>query len=136
MTILLDFDGTVVEHAYPKIGRENFGCMPVLQKLYDAGHQFILNTYRAEVSDGSLQAAKDFINYHRELKTPILSGHLMQKAPAPAFDLEKAILHDRLYIDDQAQWTPLKPSVMSNSNMVDWEVLDKIFEENGLYKKS
>jgi hypothetical protein len=29
MVIYLDFDGTVVEFSYPKIGRCNFGCIEV-----------------------------------------------------------------------------------------------------------
>ncbi|MEN9968378.1 MAG: hypothetical protein RIR94_552, partial [Bacteroidota bacterium] len=44
MTIYLDFDGTVVEHAYPQIGAPNPHALRVIGKLQAAGHQFILNT--------------------------------------------------------------------------------------------
>ena len=55
MTIQLDFDGTVVEHLYPEIGRENFGCMPIIKKLQDAGHTIVLNTYRADLNKEKLK---------------------------------------------------------------------------------
>lgn len=57
MKIYLDFDGTVVEHAYPRIGRDNFGCVEIIRRLQDAGHEIVLNTYRADCANGSLEAA-------------------------------------------------------------------------------
>ena len=33
MTIAIDFDGTCVTHEYPKIGKENEGCVDVLKEL-------------------------------------------------------------------------------------------------------
>jgi hypothetical protein len=47
MKIAVDFDGTIVEHRYPKIGKVMpfaFGTLIELQKL---GHHIILWTYRA-----------------------------------------------------------------------------------------
>jgi hypothetical protein len=62
MEIYLDFDGTVVEHQYPKMGRCNFGCFEVIKKLQNAGHVIILNTYRADCEDGTLEEALKLIN--------------------------------------------------------------------------
>lgn len=45
--IALDFDGTVVKHAYPKIGEE-IGAGEALLKLQSLGYKFILNTMRCE----------------------------------------------------------------------------------------
>ena len=50
MNIFLDFDGTVVEHKYPAIGKYNQGAFDVVKKLIDAGHNIILNTYRVAIS--------------------------------------------------------------------------------------
>ncbi len=47
MKIAVDFDGTIVEHAYPAIGREMRGAFQALKKLQEQGHQLILWTYRA-----------------------------------------------------------------------------------------
>lgn len=46
MTIAIDFDGTLVEHAYPKIGREIPHAFDALHALQKAGHKLILWTYR------------------------------------------------------------------------------------------
>ncbi len=46
MYIAVDFDGTIVEHRYPKIGREKPFAIETLKKLRDDGHQLILWTVR------------------------------------------------------------------------------------------
>ena len=46
MLIAVDFDGTVVEHAYPDIGEELPHAVEVLKELVEAGHQIILWTCR------------------------------------------------------------------------------------------
>ena len=56
MIIAVDFDGTCVKHAYPKIG-EDIGAVPVLKKLVSDGHQIVLNTMR---SGDLLQEAVDW----------------------------------------------------------------------------
>lgn len=46
MTIAVDFDGTIVTHAYPKIGREIPGAIDTLKRLQRDGHRLILWTAR------------------------------------------------------------------------------------------
>ena len=43
--IAVDFDGTVVTHAYPEIG-DDAGAVPVLKELTDNGCRLILYTMR------------------------------------------------------------------------------------------
>jgi Predicted hydrolases of the HAD superfamily len=57
MTIAVDFDGTIVEHEYPKIGEPVPFAIEVLKKLKNEGHTLILWTVRS----GSL--LKDAISY-------------------------------------------------------------------------
>jgi hydroxymethylpyrimidine pyrophosphatase-like HAD family hydrolase len=45
-TIAVDFDGTIVEHAYPKIGDEMLFAFATLKELQKRGHRLILWTYR------------------------------------------------------------------------------------------
>ena len=58
MIIAVDFDGTIVEHAYPQIGRAVPFAIDVLRRLQEEGHhQLILWTVR----EGELlQAAIDY----------------------------------------------------------------------------
>jgi hypothetical protein len=47
MIIAVDFDGTIVEHRYPKIGEELLFAFATLKEIQKQGHQLILWTYRA-----------------------------------------------------------------------------------------
>ncbi|MDQ2751637.1 MAG: hydrolase [Bacteroidota bacterium] len=44
--IAIDFDGTIVEHAYPKIGAEMLFAFATLKELQKKGHRLVLWTYR------------------------------------------------------------------------------------------
>ncbi len=46
MTIAVDFDGTIVEHKYPKIGKERPFATMTLRKLIQDGHKLILWSVR------------------------------------------------------------------------------------------
>lgn len=46
MNIAVDFDGTIVTHEYPKIGRERPFAVATLKKLKEEGHHLILWTVR------------------------------------------------------------------------------------------
>jgi len=46
MTIAVDFDGTIVEHRYPEIGRERPFATATLRQLMADGHQLFLWTVR------------------------------------------------------------------------------------------
>jgi hydroxymethylpyrimidine pyrophosphatase-like HAD family hydrolase len=46
MKIAVDFDGTIVEHKYPKIGKTRPFAFETLKMLKQKGHELILWTYR------------------------------------------------------------------------------------------
>lgn len=46
LTIAVDFDGTIVDDAFPEIGNPKLFAFETLRKLQDAGHLLILWTYR------------------------------------------------------------------------------------------
>jgi hydroxymethylpyrimidine pyrophosphatase-like HAD family hydrolase len=48
LIIAVDFDGTIVEDAYPKIGKPQMFAFETLIKLQELGHRLILWTYRCE----------------------------------------------------------------------------------------
>jgi hydroxymethylpyrimidine pyrophosphatase-like HAD family hydrolase len=47
MIIAVDFDGTIVEHRYPSIGKDMPDSFIILKKLKSEGHILILWTYRS-----------------------------------------------------------------------------------------
>ena len=60
MIIAVDFDGTIVEHKYPKIGKELPFAIDTLRTLVEEGHKLILWTSR----DGEL--LEDALKFCRE----------------------------------------------------------------------
>ncbi len=46
MIIAVDFDGTIVEHKYPKIGKPKRFAFKTLRELQRRGHKLILWTFR------------------------------------------------------------------------------------------
>ena len=46
LTLAIDFDGTIVEDAYPKIGKPKTFAFDTLKSLQRDGHRLILWTYR------------------------------------------------------------------------------------------
>lgn len=60
MTIAVDFDGTIVEHRYPEVGRELPFAIETLIKLREEGHKLILWSVR----EGEL--LDDAINFCRK----------------------------------------------------------------------
>ena len=48
LTIAVDFDGTIVEHQYPKIGPLVPGAIEGIKLLKDCGFNIVLNTMRGD----------------------------------------------------------------------------------------
>lgn len=143
MIVYLDFDGTVVEHDYPRIGRANFGCIEVIKKLQDAGHEIILNTYRSDCKNGTLEKALDFLNddywmilkdkSNTDLELKPITKFTKRKINPPAWDWFYIKQTKIMYIDDISFGIPLKKAVYVQNRMVDWDALDKQFIENNIY---
>lgn len=94
MIIAVDFDGTIVEHEYPKIGKEIPFALQTLRQLCDDGHQLILWTYRA---GQNLQAAVDYCS-----ENGVVFYAVNKNYPEEVFDesISRKILAD-IYIDDR-----------------------------------
>ena len=132
MKIYLDFDGTVVEHYFPEIGAENPHGIKVIARLQAAGHEIVLNTYRADIDVQHVHEALDFIHSFDEIQQPI-EKFLPQKLEPRSFDLEVAKESNQLYIDDIATGIPMRRNiVLEHGMMVDWIELEKKLEEVGI----
>jgi hydroxymethylpyrimidine pyrophosphatase-like HAD family hydrolase len=90
LTIAIDFDGTIVENRYPKIGKPIIFAIETLIKLQEDGHQLILWTYR---TGRELEEAIDFckrqgINFYAVNKSypeEIYDNSLSRKIQADYF---------------------------------------------------
>ena len=116
MIIAVDFDGTCVKHAYPKIG-EDIGAVPVLKEMVKNGHQIVLNTMRS----GDL--LQDAINWFTMNDMP-LSG--ANHTPGQETWTKSSKTYAQLYIDDAALGCP---TVMDDNGRVyvDWRIVARAF---------
>lgn len=94
MIIAVDFDGTIVEHKYPAIGKERPFAFETLRMLIRDGHDLILWTYR----DGALlQEAVDYCKANGVEFYAINNSY-------PGEEFDPAIsrkIHADLFIDDR-----------------------------------
>jgi hydroxymethylpyrimidine pyrophosphatase-like HAD family hydrolase len=66
LKIAIDFDGTIVEHKYPEIGKEIIFAFQTLRALQEQGHQLILWTYRSgkELDDAVEYCRRNGIEFY------------------------------------------------------------------------
>ena len=97
MKIAVDFDGTIVEHKYPAIGKEKPFAIDTLRALASMGHKLILWTAR----DGEL--LEDAIRYCRERGVEFYAVN-SSSPPGALFSQDEGhsgkVLAD-VYIDDR-----------------------------------
>lgn len=94
LTIAVDFDGTIVENNYPRIGKPILFAFESLRKLQEEGHRLILWTYRHGIR---LEEAVDFCRENG------LEFYAVNKSyPEEEFDntISRKILAD-IFIDDR-----------------------------------
>lgn len=119
----IDFDGTVVTHEYPFIGKD-IGAVPVLHKMIASGCNLILFTMRSGKTLDD--AIKWFENNNIELYG--IQTNPKQKT----WTTSPKSLAD-LMIDDSALGCPLKiDTSLSNRPFVDWVAVEKLLIEKGI----
>lgn len=93
-TIAVDFDGTIVEDEYPRIGRPIIFAFDTLKKLQDEGHRLILWTYR---KGRPLEEAVKFCE-----ENGIVFYAVNQSFPEEEFDSSfSRKIHADVFIDDR-----------------------------------
>lgn len=112
MDIVIDFDGTVVTHDYPRVGKD-IGAVPILKELIDRGHKLILFTMRC---DKQLQEA---VNWFKDNEIPLYG---IQRNPGQDSWTSSPKAYGQLIIDDAALGCPLTNNKQySDRPYVDWE---------------
>lgn len=91
MIIAVDFDGTVVEHEYPSIGRLKPGAKEALKAFKKAGHKIVIWTCRQGEEE-------------REVRLFLTENDLpfdTVNTPAAGADLGTRKIYADVYIDDK-----------------------------------
>ncbi len=94
MKIAVDFDGTIVEHAFPAIGKEKIFAFQTLKDLQKRGCQLILWTCR---TGKELEAAIDYCH-----KNGLDFYAVNKNYPEEIFDINNSPkIEADIYIDDR-----------------------------------
>ncbi len=93
LTIAIDFDGTIVEDKYPKIGAPRTFAFETLKLFQDVGHRLILWTYR---EGKQLEEAISFCQMKGLNFYAINKSHPEEKKP---YSTRK--IHADIFIDDR-----------------------------------
>lgn len=109
--IAVDFDGTIVTHAYPDIGMDA-GAGPVLKELAANGDKIILYTMR---SGALLEVA---VEWFRKRNIPL---YAVNENPSQRKWTESPKVHADLYIDDSSLGCPIKFVDGVKRPVADWE---------------
>jgi hydroxymethylpyrimidine pyrophosphatase-like HAD family hydrolase len=94
LIIAIDFDGTIVEDAFPKIGKPMIFALETILKLQAEGHRLILWTYRngrklKEAVDFCEQNGIEFYAVNKNYPEEEFDGKISRK------------IHADLFIDDR-----------------------------------
>lgn len=111
MRIAIDFDGTIVEHEYPRIGKPAEGAVYWIKKWKEAGATIMLWTMR---SGPYLQEAVHYCTL-KGIEFDAVNSDKQDWTSSPK-------LYANVYIDDAAFGCPLKPT-QSGRPVVDWNVV-------------
>lgn len=137
----VDFDGTMVSHEFPLIGKD-IRAVPVLRKLVENGHKIILYTMR---SDKKEVKSKDYnihqkggdyltqaVNWCKANKIPLYG---IQQNPTQKNWTDSPKCYANNYIDDAAIGCPLKiDKKISSRPFVDWVKMEKLLRDAGYIK--
>jgi hypothetical protein len=121
MIIAIDFDGTVVTHDYPEIGKD-IGAVPVLLDMVKNGHRLILYTMRHG------KTLEDAVKWFSNNKIPLWG---VNENPEQKSWTDSIKVYAQLYIDDATLGCPLKLSDHKRP-YVDWKRAARILTETGV----
>jgi len=139
MEILIDFDGTVVTHDFPNIGRD-IGAVPVLKRLIEKGHKLILFTMRSDIenpaSDNPLivnQSGDYLTQAVKWFKDNGIELYGINTNPTQHRFTTSPKAYGQLNIDDINLGIPLiYNNYLSSRPFVNWGKVEKMLEERGI----
>lgn len=130
LAVAIDFDGTVVKHAYPGIGEDVPHVVRVLTWMNDKGTKLILNTMRCDAPNALLftEALKWF--EYRNIKLWAAQKHPLQHHWTTS---SKCLAN--LYIDDCGLGMPLIYE-KCGPPYVDWLKVENILKKHEFFKNN
>lgn len=140
IVIAVDFDGTVVTHDFPAVGKD-IGAVPILKRLIAEGHRLILWTMRGNPTGNTGFSDEvpvilngnhldDAVNWFKENDIELYG---IQRNPTQDEWTKSPKCYAQLYIDDAALGAPLtRDESLSDRAFIDWSAVEKILEIDGV----
>ena len=126
MYICVDFDGTIVDHAFPDIGVPVPGAIEWMKKWVEAGAKLILFTVRSDGQKAG-NVLSDAVTY-LEKNGVILYG--VNHNPDQSSWSTSSKVYANIYVDDAAFGCPLIVFDSFNRACVNWEIVGpQVLEE-------
>lgn len=120
LNIAIDFDGTIVEHVFPEIGKPVPGAFKWLKKFQKAGARLILWTMRSDGQDAGdvLTQAVEFCREHG------VEFFGVNCNPEQSSWTTSPKAYAQIYVDDAAFGCPLRENPrMGGRPFVDWDAV-------------
>jgi hypothetical protein len=140
MDIVIDFDGTVVSHEFPKVSKD-IGAEHVLHELIANGHNLILFTMRSDMDKKIVDGLKhhgivdvqgnhltEAVNWFKERNIPLYG---IQTNPTQFAWTSSPKAYGALIIDDAALGCPLV-SIGVERPYVDWIEVRRLLVKMGV----
>lgn len=124
MYICIDFDGTIVDHAFPEIGKPVPHAIKWLKRFTELGADLILFTMR---SDGQKHGdvLTDAVNYLKDNGIELFG---INENPSQTTWTDSPKAYGHIYIDDAAVGCPLIQPAGFYRPCVDWKKVGKYVE--------
>ena len=126
MILAVDFDGTCVDHRYPRVGPDVPHAVASLRSLVDDGYRIVLWTMRSDGRSDGMNPLTDAVAWFERHGVPLfgVNGNPEQRTWTAS---PKA--YANAYVDDAAVGCPLIEVPGFRRPCVDWlRVLDALIE--------
>ena len=132
MDIVIDFDGTCVTHAYPKVGAD-IGAAPVLRDLVSMGHRLVLFTMRSNTYTGPYAHKEGLTEAVEWFEKEGIELFGVQTNPEQSTWTISPKAYGKLIIDDAALGIPLITNTsVSKRPYVNWTEVRQMLVRRGL----
>ena len=120
MYICIDFDGTIVDHTFPEVGKPVPGAVEWMKTWQKSGAKLILFTMRGNQWDGGRNFLHEAVNY---LSANDLQFFGINRNPTQDDWTKSPKAYGQVYVDDAAFGCPMTDVAGFNRRCVDWSIV-------------
>jgi len=118
--ICIDFDGTIVDHCYPDIGKPVHNAIMWIKEFQKIGAKIILWTMRSNNSTENGNTLDEAVNYLKENGIELFG---INENPDQYSWTNSPKAHGHIYVDDANFGCPVVKLFNFNRPCVDWNIV-------------